>query len=138
MLTSELVRFKLFESEIRFTPELTRVVDKYLQFTISSTVNYTITLIVPFSFFMINKRNRRIVWEDLKRLWKFITCHNTDTITLVSGSTWFILFVFFCTISIEFYFVIYNILNKGVHELACDEIDGLWELMWDDFIYEYV
>ena len=75
----------LEENSITFTKEMADYVGMRIQALISSTVNYPITFIVPCSFFILSKKNRKMVFNDLKRLWKFIRCNHQNAITPVSG-----------------------------------------------------
>ena len=74
------------ETSITFTMEMADYVGMRIETVISSTINYPITFIVPCSFFILSKKNRKMVFNDLKRFWKFIRCNHQNAIIPVSGS----------------------------------------------------
>ena len=45
-------------------------IDYNLQAIISASISLPLTLFIPLSFFIVSKKNRKIIVKDLKFLWK--------------------------------------------------------------------
>ena len=50
-------------------------IDHNLQAIISASIGFPLTLFVPLSFFIISKKNRIVIKNDLKFLWKKLRCN---------------------------------------------------------------
>ena len=82
-----MIRGYINSNSIKYTEEMADTVATIIQADLSAMVGYMIILTVPISFFVISKKNRRIIMNDLKRIWKIIRCDTNNAVVPVSRST---------------------------------------------------